>query len=287
MLVSAGALAQPSFDDVVIEARAVRDGIYMLTGSGGNIGLSTGEDGAFLIDDQYAPLHGRIADKVRELSNGHPRFVINTHWHMDHTGSNQGFGQGGAVMIAHDNVRTRLEAGQFMAFMQRQVDPAPVEALPIVTFSDTMTLHQNGQAVRVIHVPSAHTDGDAIVHFTGSNVLHMGDTYFAGMRPFIDGGSGGSLQGMIAAVDIGLALADENTLIIPGHGPLSNKAEMQLYRQFLAGVDTSVNNALAAGQTCAEVVAAKPTADDDDRMGGFLTPDQFVGMVCAMMSVDG
>jgi glyoxylase-like metal-dependent hydrolase (beta-lactamase superfamily II) len=189
------AAAQGDFSAVEIKAEKVADGLYALTGRGGNLGLSVGEDGAYLIDDQYAPLTGKILAAVKELTPEPVRFVVNTHYHGDHTGGNENMGEAGALLVAHENVRARMAAGTFMKAFNRQVEPAPAGALPVVTFTDAVTFHWNGEEIRVFFVGPAHTDGDSIIHFVKADVFHMGDTLFNGMYPFIDVSGGGRLEG--------------------------------------------------------------------------------------------
>ncbi len=168
-------LAQADAQEVKIETVGVADGVYMLVGQGGNIGVSAGEDGVFLIDDQFAPLTEKIQAAVAEVSDQPIRFLVNTHWHYDHTGGNENLGQAGAVIVAHDNVRKRMEAGGLIEFFKNQIPPAPKAALPVITFADSVSFHLNGDELHVFHVPPAHTDGDSIIHFKGANVVHMGD----------------------------------------------------------------------------------------------------------------
>ncbi len=274
------AFAQQNFDEVQIETVPVADGVFMLVGSGGNIGLSVGEDGAFLIDDQYAPLTDKIRAAVTAQTDAPIRFVVNTHWHGDHTGGNEHMGQAGAIIVAHENVRKRMSTEQFLKAFNMRTPPSPPGALPVVTFTDAVTFHWNGDDIRVFHVAPAHTDGDAVIHFQKANVIHAGDTFFNGMYPFIDASSGGSLDGMIAAADRILDLADDETKIIPGHGPLANKADLITFRDMLATVRTRIRELIEAGKTRDEVVAAHPTADLDATWGkGFLQPDVWVGIV--------
>jgi cyclase len=281
ILVSFAAAAQPGrFDKVEIKTTKLTDTVYMLEGEGGNIGVSAGADGVFLIDDQFAPLTPRILAAIKALSDKPVRFLINTHWHFDHTGGNENLGTAGTVIIAQDNVRKRLSTKQFIEFFKAPYGPSAPSALPVITFAEAVTFHLNGDEATALHVPNAHTDGDAIIHFRTSNVIHMGDTYFAGLYPFIDVGTGGSVKGMIAAADRALALADDATKIIPGHGPLSNKRELKIYRDMLAAIGTKVEAMAKAGKTLPEVIAAKPSSDYDAAWGnGFLKPDQFVEIV--------
>ena len=282
--VAAPALGQ-SMDDVEMKIVELGDGLAMLIGRGGNIGVSVGEDGVFLVDDQFAPLTPKIRAAVAELDPGPIRFVLNTHWHADHTGGNERLAGAGALIVAHDNVRRRLAAGQLIEAIGRDVPPAPEAALPVITFDQSVTLHLNGEAIHAFHVDPAHTDGDTIVHFQPANVIHTGDTYFSGLYPFIDKSSGGSLDGMIASADRVLAIADEETKIIPGHGPLSNRAELAAWRGMLVDVRQRIGEALAAGKTLEEVQAMKPTARWDARYGkGFLGPDDFVAIAYSTLA---
>jgi glyoxylase-like metal-dependent hydrolase (beta-lactamase superfamily II) len=284
-LAAAPASAQDDMADVRIDAIRVADSIYMLTGQGGNMGLLVGDDGAFLIDDQFAPLTPRILAAVAALTDEPVRFVVNTHWHFDHTGGNENLGKAGAIIVAHENVRARMSTEQFMKAFDRRVPPAPEVALPIVTFTDAVTFHWNGEAVRVEHVEPAHTDGDAFVHFPKANVVHAGDIYFNGLYPFIDAGSGGSIGGTIRAVDRVLARCNDRTKIIPGHGPLSGVAELRAYRAMLVDVRDRMQEMIDAGRTLPEIVAAKPTAAWDAAWGkGFLAPDAWVRIVYAGMA---
>lgn len=280
--VTTGAMAAASQDmaDVRIETVPVAPGLFMLVGRGGNIGLSTGADGAFLVDDQYAPLTERILGAIRSVTGGPVRFVINTHWHADHTGGNENMGKAGAIIVAHENVRYRMSREQFIEAFNNRTPPAPPGALPIITFTQAVTFHWNGDEIRVFHVNAAHTDGDAIVHFVRANAIHMGDTFMNGFYPFIDASSGGVIDGVIAAVDTVLAIAGPDTRILPGHGPLATREDLQNYRRMLATVRDRIVQLLRSGKTREEIVAARPTREFDAEWGdGFLQADQFVGIV--------
>lgn len=194
------------FSKVEVKVSALRASTHMLTGAGGNIVASVGNDGTFIVDDQYAPLSEKIRTALNGISVQPVRFVINTHWHGDHTGGNESFGKGGAVIVAHDNVHKRMSTEQFITAFASKVPASPAAALPLVTFADGVTFHLNGDTVQVMHVAAAHTDGDALVRFQTANVLHMGDTFFNGNYPFIDSSSGGSIGGLLKAVDAGLIL---------------------------------------------------------------------------------
>ena len=273
--------AQPDWSKVEIATTRVAEGIYVLQGAGGNIGLSVGEDAVFMIDDQYAPLTARIVEAIARITPKPVRFVLNTHWHGDHTGGNETLGRAGAVIMAHENVRKRMTTEQFLAHLGRSVPPSAPGALPFVTFTGAMTLHLNGEEIRVVHQPRAHTDGDAMVHFLKADVVHMGDVYWNGMYPVIDTGSGGTVEGMIAACDRVLAAATDRTVIVPGHGrPVSNRAELRAYRDMLSTVLGRVQKLLADGRKLEEVVAAGVTRDFDEKWGkGFVKPDKFAEMV--------
>ncbi|MEJ7745640.1 MAG: MBL fold metallo-hydrolase [Luteimonas sp.] len=269
------ASAQRDFSGVEIKTSALREGTHMLTGAGGNMVASAGADGVFLIDDQFAPLSDKIRAALSTLSDKPLRFVVNTHWHGDHTGGNENFGKAGAVILAHDNVRKRMGVEQLLR--GDKIPAAPGAALPVVTFASDLTLHLNGDTVRVKHVAQAHTDGDALVKFERANVLHMGDVYFNGLYPFIDAESGGSIGGMLAAVERGLALSDAGTIVVPGHGPVSNRAELARYGAMLTEYRDRIAALKAEGRTLAQVVAAKPTAATDELLGkAFIKPDELV-----------
>ncbi len=274
------AFAQGRFDAVEIKTVKLTDSVYMLVGAGGNIGLSIGEDGAFVIDDQYKELSEKILAAIKEISDEPVRFIVNTHWHGDHTGGNENMKKTGAVIVAHENVRKSMSTEHFSKVFNHLQPASPEAALPIVTFTDAMTFHFNGEDVHVFHVDPAHTDGDSIIHFRHANVLHMGDTFFNGMYPYIDVNTGGSIDGMIAAADTALKICDEKTKIIPGHGELANAADLRNYHDVLQAVRDTVRSLVDAGKTRDEVIAAKPSAKFDADWGnGFMQPDVWVGIV--------
>lgn len=274
------AAAAQDFESVEIVTHDLGGGLFMLVGRGGNIGMSIGADGVFLVDDQFAPLTPKILAAIAKLSADPVRFVINTHWHGDHTGGNENLGSAGALIVAHDKVRERMSVEQFMQAFGRRVPAAPKAALPVITFAETISFHLNGERIEVFHVETAHTDGDAIVHFAIHDVFHMGDTFFNGGYPFIDIESGGSIDGMIAAADRVIALSDGQSKIIPGHGALSDRAGLRAYRAMLGGVRDAIAKALEARKSVEEVVSHKPTAAFDSQWGdGFVKPDDFVRSV--------
>lgn len=272
--------AQQDFSKVEIKTQEISPGIYMLEGAGGNLGLSAGEDGSFLIDDQYAPLTEKIKAAVAKVTPKPVRFLVNTHWHGDHTGGNENLGKDGVVIVAHDNVRARMAVDTALKAFGTTVPAAPHIALPVITFADGVTFHVNGDEVLVHHVAPAHTDGDSIVHFKKANVIHTGDIFFNGLYPFIDVDNGGGIDGMIAGAKVVLAMADDKTKIIPGHGPLAGKAELATYIGVLEKIRANVAALIAAGKSKEEAVAAKPTAEFDEIWGkAFMKPDTFAGIV--------
>lgn len=284
-LAAATPAAAQNPDSVTIRTIPVRGNISMLMGQGGNIGVSTGADGGFVIDDEYPAHTAKVQAVLAALSPKPVRFVVNTHWHGDHTGGNQALTGGGAIVVAHDNVRRRMSTEQFLEAFQAKIPPSPAAALPVVTFADQISFHWNGEEIRVFHVKPAHTDGDAIVHFTGSNVIHTGDIFFNGLYPFIDGSSGGNVEGMLAAVDQVLALANADTKIIPGHGPLATRADLVSYRAMLVTVTDRIRALIRQKKTLDEVVAAKPTAEFDAAWGkAFLNPAMFIAITYNVLS---
>jgi glyoxylase-like metal-dependent hydrolase (beta-lactamase superfamily II) len=275
-LTAAPAAAQ-DFSKVEIKVEKLASGVAVLFGAGGNIGLSYGEDGNVVIDDQFAPLTDRILAAIKTVDADPVRFVINTHWHGDHTGGNANLGRAGAVILAQDNVRTRLMSDQVVR--GDKVTASPKEALPVITYSDGVTVHLNGDDLKVIHVAHAHTDGDSIIRWTRADVLHMGDAFFNKISfPFIDLDSGGSIDGAIAAANKGLELAGSSTKIVPGHGPIATRAELAAYRDMLVDIRTKVAAGIQAGRSLAEIQASKPAAPYG-MPDGFIKPDGFVETV--------
>ncbi len=263
--------------EVTIRTEQVAPGVYVLYGGGGNIGVSVGPDGVFLIDDQYAPLTPKITAALAKLSPKPPRFVLNTHWHGDHTGGNENLAKTGSLIFAHDQVRARMASEQYSKFFDSKTPASPANALPVVTFSDGLSFHLNGDEIRGSHAPMAHTDGDVFIQFKKANVIHAGDVVFAEMYPFIDLDSGGSVAGVIAAVDRMLALADGATRIIPGHGKVTDRAGLAAYREMLAVTSKRVRDLVAAGKSVDEVLAARPNADYDAKQAwDFITAERYL-----------
>ncbi len=282
--VCTSAIAQTDFSQVEITTTEVAPSIYMLEGAGGNIGVSAGEDGVFLIDDQYAPLTPKIVAAVKAIDDGPIRFVLNTHWHGDHTGGNENLGAAGALVVAHENVRRQMTVGQFLELWDLKVEPASEASLPVVTFSDEITFHLNGEVIRAFHVEHAHTDGDSMVYFENSAVLHMGDVFFNGTFPFLDVYSGGSLAGVVAACNAALKFVDNDTRIIPGHGSLATRADLIAYRNMLEEAQNAVAPLVRQGKSLEEIRTVDPLEPLADKWGGgFINPEQFLELVVTGM----
>ena len=282
LVVALPAHAQQDLSKVEIKPQQLAPGVAVLFGAGGNIGLSYGDDGTILIDDQFAPLTAKIQKAVADLDATPVKYLINTHWHYDHSGGNENLGKAGAIIMAHDNVRVRMAAGATIA--GNVVPPAAKVALPVITYADGVKLHLNGEEVRVIHMPAGHTDGDSIIHWTKSNVIHMGDLFFFQVTfPFVDGGSGGNVRGIVAAADKALAIADDQTKIIPGHGAVATKADLQKYRDMVAEIIAKVEAGIATGKTLDQVKATRPADGYGVKADGFITADRFVETVYAMV----
>jgi glyoxylase-like metal-dependent hydrolase (beta-lactamase superfamily II) len=277
------AYAQQDFSKIEIKAEQLAPGVAVLFGAGGNIGVSYGEDGTILIDDQYAPMTAKIQAAVSGLGAAPVKFLVNTHWHGDHSGGNENLGNAGAVIMAHDNVRVRLAAGAVSGAGTsgaRTIPAAPPAALPVITYAEGLKLHLNGEEVRVIHMPAAHTDGDSIIHWTKSNVIHMGDLFMLQVSfPYVDRDSGGDVRGLVAAADKVLAIANDQTKIIPGHGAIATKADLQNHRNMIATVIAKVEAGIKAGQTLEQIKASNPTDGFGVNPKGFISAERFVETV--------
>jgi len=259
-------------EEINIETIKLTDKVYMLTGQGGNIAVFIGDDGVFVIDDQYAHLTEKIQIAIKKLSEKPIIFLVNTHHHGDHTGGNENMANLGATIIAHDNVRKRLSSNP-----TREGNMLPVKALPVITFNDKLCLHINGEQVLVFHVENAHTDGDALLYFTGSNVLHTGDNYFNGLYPYIDLNSGGSVNGYINAVKRALIVIDDDTKIIPGHGKQSNKIEYKTFLNMLESLKITILEEIEKDETEEQVTSNKELTKPFDDLGyswGFINSEK-------------
>lgn len=278
MATSAGTYAQQQ--KVSYSTFQLSDTVYMLVGRGGNVGISAGDDGLYIIDDQLGPITSQLLEAIRKISNQPIRYVINTHFHFDHTGGNEAISGTGTVIIAHDNIRKRMTSEQVNLFLPRTTPPHPQAALPVLTFNDRISLHLNGETATAYHVANGHTDGDSIIHFPLSNVIHMGDMYFNGMYPYVDLEAGGAIQGVIQAADLALSLADDETRIIPGHGPLAITEDLRNYRDLLVKATSNVQALIDGGMNLQQVIAAQPTAEWDEELGGvWITPAQFTTFI--------
>ncbi|BDI61133.1 MBL fold metallo-hydrolase [Qipengyuania nanhaisediminis] len=272
-LLGAQASAQ-DFDGVEIRSEEIAPGVAVLFGAGGNIAVSHGEDATLMVDDQFAPLSDRIESAVADLGASPVKYVVNTHWHYDHTGGNEHFGRTGATIFAHDNVRVRMIEGGTVA--GRAIAPAERHALPVVTYPHGLAFHLNGDTIDIVYMGGGHTDGDSVVIWQEANVIHMGDLHL-NIRsfPFADHESGGDVRDMIDTLDAVIAMIDDETRVIPGHGPMSNRGELIAYRAMIAESVARVEALRAQGHDLAEAVAAAPLADMD-RDGGFVSGDAFV-----------
>ncbi len=267
------------FEKVQIKTLHVADGVYMLVGGGGNIGVSAGEDGILLIDTQFAQLMEKIKEAIAEIGNGPIRIVLNTNWHYDHTYGNEPLGKSGALIIAHENSRRRMTIEQIYPDFDMKFPAFPEAALPELTFDDSITLHFNGDEIQVTHIPNAHSDADIVIHFRKANVVHTGDLFFSVQYPFIDVSHGGSIDGMIGAAERIIGMIDENTKIIPGHGPLSEKDDLIGFRDMLITIRDRIKGQIEEGKTLEEIIASKPTADFDKAPVSSTSPDMFVRIV--------
>jgi glyoxylase-like metal-dependent hydrolase (beta-lactamase superfamily II) len=273
----------PDFSKVEITATKVGGNIYMLQGQGGNIGVSVGADGILIVDDQFAPLADKIKAALKTLGEGKLKFVLNTHWHGDHTGGNVQFGPE-APIIAHDNVRRRLATEQKSEFFKRTTPASPKEALPVITFDKSLSVHFNGEEIKVIHFPQGHTDGDSVIFFTNSNVVHMGDDFFVARFPFVDLESGGSVQGLTRNIGEILPKLAADVKIIPGHGQISTVEDLKQYHHMLIETTAVVQSKMKAGKTLAQIKAEGLPAEWASWGSGFIKTDVWLETIHRSLS---
>jgi cyclase len=273
--------AQKFKDVEIIVNQLDNNGTYMLVGKGGNIGLSVGDDGVLLIDSQFKQLTDKILSAINNrITDKSVKFLINTHWHQDHTGGNENFVKNGAIIIAHENVRERLNAEQFVDFLNKTFEASPLNALPTITYKDSITFYFNEDKIDVYHLPNAHTDGDSIIYFNKRNIVHTGDIYVNGRYPFIDHSSGGSIDGIITGIEKIISIIDNETKIIPGHGLLSNLGELQDYLIMLKDIRQQVLTMVNNGATLNEIIKSDITSKYDNLYSdSFINSGDFLGFV--------
>jgi len=275
LLFAVSAHAQTDFSKVEVKATKVAGNVYMLQGAGGNIGVSVGDDGILIVDDQYAPLADKIRAALKGIADKKLRFILNTHWHGDHTGGNVVFGPE-APVIAHENVRKRLSTEQRSEVFKSTTPPAPKEALPIITFNQSLTVHFNGEEIRVIHFPQGHTDGDSVIFFSTSNVVHLGDDFFAGRFPFVDLESGGTVEGLIRNIGEIIGKIPAGAKLIPGHGPISTIDDLKKYHGMLQQTTEIVRQKIAGGKTLEQVKSEGLPAEWEPWGTGFIKTDRWL-----------
>lgn len=265
-------------NNVTIKTTKLTDSLYMLEGSGGNILVSVGEDGVFMVDDQFAPLTVKIKDAISKITDKPIKFVINTHWHPDHTGGNENLGEASAIIVSHDNVRKRLSTEQFSDFFKRSVPPLSEKGLPIITFSDNMTIYQNDDKIHIIHMDNGHTDGDSIVFFTKNNVIHVGDDFSDKAYPFIDISSGGTIDGLISSLKTISSRINDETKVVSGHTGISNKTKVNEYANMLTDVRNKTSQMITEGKTLEDIITLQPTSKYDKIYYDYSnrTPEDFV-----------
>jgi len=273
----ANAEAETVSDTSVIK---LTDSIYMIQVGGGNIALSLGDQGVFMIDNGLADNKDKVMNAIKGLTDKPVKILVNTHWHYDHAGNNESFGDQDTIIIAQENVRKRLKEGGTIAAFDKIIEPAAVKALPVLTYDDEIKVHLNGSAAHIIKIDPAHTDGDSIIFWPEENILHTGDLFFNGFFPFIDVSSGGNLKGMIAAADKMLGMVNETTKIIPGHGPLGNKSDLEAYSKMLKTIAERVKTFKETNQTKEQWIAKNPLIDMDEEWGdGFLPNEKFTNII--------
>jgi glyoxylase-like metal-dependent hydrolase (beta-lactamase superfamily II) len=284
LFVFAGAAqAQTDFSKVQMKATKVAGNVYMLEGAGGNIGVSVGDDGLLIVDDQFAPLADKIRAALKGLADKKLRFILNTHWHGDHTGGNVAFGPE-ATIIAHDNVRKRLATEQKSTVFNSTTPASPKEALPVITFDQSLSVHFNGEDIRAIHFPHGHTDGDSVIFFSASNVVHLGDDFFAGRFPFVDLESGGSVEGLVKNIGELVNKIPADAKLIPGHGPISTLDDLKSYHRMLQQTTEIVRGKITAGKTL-DQIKTEGLPDEWKPWGtGFIKTDRWVETIYKSLS---
>jgi glyoxylase-like metal-dependent hydrolase (beta-lactamase superfamily II) len=275
LLFAATGSAQTDFTKVQMKATKVAGNVWMLEGAGGNIGVSVGDDGLLIVDDQFAPLADKIRAALKGIADKKLHFILNTHWHGDHTGGNVAFGPE-ATIIAHDNVRKRLATEQKSIVFNSTTPPSPKEALPVITFDQTLTVHFNGEEIRAIHYPKGHTDGDSVIFFSASNVVHLGDDFFAGRFPFVDLESGGSVEGLVKNIGELIAKIPADAKLIPGHGPISTLDDLKSYHRMLQQTTEIVRGKIKAGKTLDQIKTEGLPAEWAPWGTGFIKTDRWV-----------
>lgn len=279
ILISGVAVMQqrpPQFE-MAITTFKLTDDLYILEGAGGNVAVFVWDEGVLLVDDKLAPASADVKAAVAAITPKPIRFVLNSHWHRDHSGGNEALATDGSVIVAHENVRNRMTVDAFIAVFDRKVPASPPKALPVVTFTRDVTFHLGGEEISVVHVDPAHTDGDSFVRFRRANVLHLGDCYLNGSFPVIDYSSGGRFDGIIAAADAAFGMLDPRTRIIPGHGPVASDQDLRKWREMLATIDERVKKSVAARRSLEQVKAERPTKEWDALFPrSFVTSDHVV-----------
>jgi len=278
MAVAVQAQQEPDWSKIEIKATKVAGTVYMLEGAGGNIGVSVGADGILIVDDQFAPLADKVRASLKTLGQGKLRFILNTHWHGDHTGGNVAFGPEGTI-IAHDNVRKRLSTEQYSAFFKTKIPPSAKEALPVITFDQSLAVHFNGEEIRAIHFPQGHTDGDSVIFFTTSKVVHLGDDFFSGSFPFVDLDSGGSVEGLTKNVGELIGKIPADAKLIPGHGPLSTLDDLKVYHRMLLETTDIVRKKIAAKKTLEDIKKEGLPAEWNSWGTGFIKTELWLEIV--------
>src|SRR5262245_1748787 len=266
----------PQFE-MEIKTFKLTDSIYVLEGAGGNVAAYVWEEGVLLVDDKLAPASPDVKAAVAAITPKPIRFVVNSHWHRDHSGGNEAFASGGSVIVAHENVRKRMSVDSFIGVFDRKSPASPATALPVVTFTRDVTFHLGGEEISIVHVDAAHTDGDSFVHFRRANVLHLGDCYLNGSFPVVDYSNGGVFTAIIGAADTALGMLGPATRIIPGHGPIASGQDLRQWRDMLATIHERVKKSASAGRSLDQVKAERPTKEWDDRLPRtFVTSDHVV-----------